>query len=96
METIPTNKKPVRAFFVEITDCYGGEPNYSWVRRYKVNAVSERGALQKANRQHGYRWRKYNDDGDSVSYRSYSDATCCFITEWADDYHENYMHVEAL
>ena len=85
-----------REYFIEMTDVYGGEPNYSWVRRYKTRAVSERGALQKLQRRHGYNWRKTHDDGESVSYRSNSGSTCCFITEWADEYHENYLHVEEL
>lgn len=31
---------------IEITDTFGGEANYCWIRRYIVKAVSELGAVQ--------------------------------------------------
>lgn len=43
-------------YFVEITDTFSGESNYSWVRRYLVNAKSERGAVQKIAREYGAGW----------------------------------------
>lgn len=32
-------------YFVEVTDIYGGEANYSWVTRHAIRAKSERGAV---------------------------------------------------
>ena len=34
-------------YFVEITDNFGGEANYSWVTRYKIHANTMRGAVNK-------------------------------------------------
>lgn len=31
-------------YFVEVTDTFGGEANYCWVRRYKVSASSKLGS----------------------------------------------------
>ena len=33
-------------FYVEVTDTFGGELNYCWVRRYAVKAKTERGAMR--------------------------------------------------
>ena len=78
-----------RFFFVEITDTYAGEANYSWVTRHKVRATTKRGALIRVNRDSGlgFRW-----DGCS-RYDSRSGATCAFIDEWDDDTHGQLFHV---
>ena len=31
-------------YFIEVTDVYGGEANYSWVTRHIIRANSTRGA----------------------------------------------------
>ena len=51
-----------RYFYFEMTDTFGGELNYSWVKRYKVKAKSTRGALQIVSRLTGYNFRKYLDN----------------------------------
>lgn len=76
-------------FFVEITDTFGGEANYSWVTRHKVRASSARGALVRINRDSGLGFRSVGCD----RYDSRSGATCAFITEWDDDAHANYSHI---
>lgn len=50
-------------FYIEVTDTFGGELNYCWVRRYAVLAATERGAMRVvgnhdgyALRYDGYRW----------------------------------------
>ena len=67
-------------FFVEMTDTYGGDANYSWVNRFIVSASSERGAISKVTRKTGYRCRsagyggRYNVPG----------ACVCYFVEWVD------------
>lgn len=76
-----------RAFFVEITDTYGGEANYSWVTRHKVFASTVRGAMVRLGRESGLSFRKVSDFGDVVRYDSESGATCAFVSAWSDDEH---------
>ena len=71
---------PLETFIVEITDTYGGEANYCWVRRYTVQARNLRGAIQIISRKTGYTWRKDWDDGDTVRYNARGACVCCFIT----------------
>jgi hypothetical protein len=77
-------------FFIEITDTFGGEANYSWVTRHKVRATSERGALIRVNRDSGLGFRSVGGG----RYDSRSGATCCFIDRWDDDTHSQYLHVQ--
>lgn len=76
-------------FFVEITDTFGGEANYSWVTRHKVRAKTERGALIRVNRDSGL---GFHTAGGS-RYDSRSGATCCFIEEWDEDAHSQMPQV---
>jgi hypothetical protein len=78
-----------RHYFVEITDTFGGEANYSWVTRHKVRASSERGALIRVNRDSGLGLHSVG----CGRYDSKSGATCAFIDEWSDDDHSQLMHV---
>ena len=80
-------------FFVEITDTFGGEANYSWVTRHKVKASTIRGAVVRINRDSGLGFRKTHDMGDSTRYDSHSGATCAFIEQWDDSTHNEAFHV---
>lgn len=57
---------------VEITDTFGGEANYCWVRNYTVTSSSIRGAVAKAGKLFGVSgWRKaYGDEWESTYRRS--------------------------
>ena len=81
-------------YFVEITDTCGGEANYSWVTRLKVDASTMRGAINKVAKNTGLQWRKDGDYGDMLRYNSKSDATCFFISDWQDDEHGLYSYKE--
>jgi hypothetical protein len=83
-------------YFVEITDTFGGEANYSWVTRHKVRASSPRGAMIRVNRDSGLGFRRTADYGDSLRYDSRSGATCAFVSEWDDAAHGGYMLVNEL
>ena len=58
-------------YFVEITDTYGGEANYSWVTRHLVRASSVRGAVWRISRDSGMKWHSVGCD----RYDSDSGAT---------------------
>lgn len=83
-------------FYVEITDTFGGEANYSWVTRHKVSAKNRRGAVNKLSRDSGMAWRCVWDYGDSARYDSKSGATCFFISEWDDAEHGEYSRVNEI
>jgi hypothetical protein len=83
-------------FFVEMTDTYGGEANYSWVNRFLVTASSELGAIRKVTTRTGYRARsvgcdRYNVPGACISY----------FVEWVDAdqakaLQDNYSRIEVF
>lgn len=75
----------MKLFFIEITDVYGGEANYSWVTRHIIKAKSKLGAINKLSRRSGLRWRN-----DGFRYLSTSGATCAFIDQYDSEYHSNY------
>ncbi len=72
-------------YYVEITDTYGGEANYSWVTRHVIRAKSERGAICALTRRSGIHWRN-----DGHRYLSKSGATCAFIADYESEYHKDY------
>lgn len=67
-------------FLVEITDTYGGEANYSWVRRFAVSATTQRGAICKVSKETGYKFRF-----DGVRYNVPSAAVCAFVDDNPSD-----------
>ena len=67
-------------FNIEVTDTFGGEANYSWVRRYTVKAKSMRGAAIYLGRLEGGKWRKDMDCGDMRRYKMIGACICAFIT----------------
>lgn len=65
---------------IEVTDTFGGEANYSWVRRYTCRAISERGAIQWLARNYAPGWR---NDGNG----RYTMVGACIVAfiEQADE-----------
>ena len=72
-------------YYVEITDMFGGEANYSWVTRHVIRAKSERGAVNALSRRSGMQWRF-----DGLRYLSKSGATCAFIDMYEKEFHGDY------
>ncbi|NDD55335.1 hypothetical protein EBZ39_15985 [bacterium] len=72
-------------FFVELTDTYGGEANYAWVKRFKVHASSILGAVRKVGRETGFSFRKNFDCGDLVRYDSKNSCHCIFVSGYTDE-----------
>jgi hypothetical protein len=77
---------PKEFYFVEITDTFGGDANYSWVRRFKVPAASMRQALTLAKHEYfGYMPRhKTSDYGDMVRADFAGMCVCAFV-QWFDE-----------
>lgn len=73
----------MKTFTIEVTDTFSGEANYSWVRRYKCEAKSFLGAIQKFSKFYGGEWRKEYDSGDIARYNMRNACICCFV-EWVD------------
>ena len=68
---------------IEITDTFGGEANYCWVKRYTVQAKSILGAVQKVAREHGTGWKVDYSDGDFARY-NLTNACVCMFVQWAE------------
>lgn len=77
-------------FYVEITDTFAGEANYSWVTRHKVIATTERGAMRKIGRESGLSWHCVGNYGDMQRWDSSSGATCAFVELFDTDTHGHF------
>jgi len=61
--------------YIEVTDLYGGEANYCWVKRYELedidglttNQIVRR--LKRLAELNGVRWRKVAECGDYIQYK---------------------------
>ena len=89
-------RKGQKFFFVELTDTFGGEANYSWVKRYKVTASSFNGAIRKVAKDTYYRFRKEYDTGDMVKYKAIGACVCAFVEEYNELCHADYSRVIEL
>jgi hypothetical protein len=67
-------------FNVEITDTFGGEANYSWVKRYQIKAKSFRGAITALAKKDGSGWRIDWSDGETTRYNLQGACICAFVT----------------
>lgn len=73
---------------IEVTDTFGGEANYSWVKRYELDVVEGHTELQTMRRIKkvigwtGVRCKK-TDWGDMVELRPSNFCNVCFI-RWGD------------
>lgn len=74
----------MNTYYVEMTDTYAGEANYSWVSRFLVKAETMRGAMRKITRHTGYPARKDFDAGDCTRF-NVPGAGLCFFAEWTDE-----------
>ena len=67
-------------FEIEMTDTYGGDANYCWVKRYRIPAKTIRGAINKLARKYGSGWRFEWSDGQTARYNLTGAAICCFVS----------------
>lgn len=69
----------MQTYTIEVTDTFGGEANYSWVKRYLVTANTQRGAILKLSRHYGGEWRNAYHAGDISRYDMKGACICCFM-----------------
>lgn len=74
-----------KAFYIEVTDTFGDEANYSWVTRFKVHAKSELGAIRKVSREMGLRFRKDYEMFEMTKYKALNACICAFLTDYEDE-----------
>jgi len=84
-------------FFVEVTDTYGGEANYTWVHRFKVHATTSRGAMRKVARIMPFTGgvKKDWDTGDMQCWVWRKACVCAFVEGYTDQA-EHMMRVESI
>lgn len=83
-------------YFVEVTDTFGGEANYSWVKRFKVHASSDLGAIRKVSRHTGFAFRKESGLGfDDVMYNAKGCCVCAFLGDYVDQA-EHVLYVTSI
>lgn len=70
-------------FYIEVTDTFGGEANYSWVTRHIVRGENERGAINRFARMSDMHWHSVGCD----RYDSASGLTCLFIEQYDPENH---------
>ena len=75
----------VNFYFIEVTDMYGGETNYSWVTRHVIKAKTLKGAKQRFSMMSGINWHY-----DGLKMVSKSGATCYFIDWYDEEGHSDY------
>ena len=76
-------------FHLEVTDTFGGEPNYCWVKRGHTRAQSRRGvvrAIKALAGWHGWVRVKVEDLGDTLIVRptDTSGVNQIAFADWAD------------
>ena len=77
--------KNTESFYVELTDTYGGEANYNWVKRFIVRAGTFRGAISKVSKETGYSFKCVMDSGEVKRYDVNGNCICAFV-EYADEF----------
>ena len=75
-------------YHVEVTDTFGGEPNYCWVKSFIVSASSPQGAITKVAKETGYRFRKDWDYGDFVRYNAQGACVCASVEYFDPNIHK--------
>jgi len=73
-------------YFIEVTDTFGGDANYSWATRHCIKAKSLRGAVNALSRRSGISWHSVGCN----RYDSKSGATCFFIEEFDPEFHSDF------
>ena len=78
-------------FRLEVTDTFGGEPNYCWVKRSQTKATSRRGVIRALKRLAGWdgwcRVRVHHWDGAYMELRPTASSGVCQVAfaYWESD-----------
>ena len=75
----------MNTFYFEMTDTFGGEPNYCWLKKFEITAKSRHGALMKLSRETGFNFRF-----DGINYQAKNACVCAYEldTEQLGEYWE--------
>ena len=92
---MPRIKPTQSIFYVEVTDSFGGEPNYCWVHRFKVHATTVMGAARKVSREMGLSARLDANYGDITRYDFKGATICAFVMPY-EDQAEHYSNVKSI
>jgi len=60
----------MNTYFFEMTDTFGGEKNYCWIKRFKVTAKSYTHAVSKVSRETGYHFRNIARQYDMKEWKA--------------------------
>lgn len=83
-------------YYVEVTDTFGGEANYIWVRRFKVHANTMRGAMRKVASTMGFGGVKCKWSNVFESEWQWRDANICASVEGYEDQAEHLFGVVSI
>lgn len=83
-------------YYIELTDTFSGEANYSWVHRFLVRAQTPLGAIRKVTRHTGHPARKEYDTGDLIRYNVPNACMCYFSIYVEEGERENYTNTVHL
>ena len=95
--TLMHDGEPVQEFrpqtiTIEVTDTFGGEPNYAWVRRYKIRHapdVSDLALTRRVKAKIGWSGMpcRTSRHGDMIELRPIGKALVCFVAweDWLDE-----------
>lgn len=72
-------------YSLELTDTFGGDANYSWVRREKIIAKTMRGAVQKFAKELGLNFRKHDGNNENATYYTKSKNCVLFVDIVAEE-----------
>ena len=82
-------------YYIEMTDTFNGEANYSWCHRFLVNARTPLGAIRKVTKETGYPARKEYDTGDLIRYKV-PNACMCYFVSWQGDQRDDDRFIKHL
>jgi hypothetical protein len=76
-------------YYIEVTDTFCGEANYSWVTRHLIKGSTESQAIERFSKLSDTVWCWV----DRNRYDNVRDTVCLFIEEYCEDYHKDYSFI---
>ena len=70
-------------FYFEMTDTFGGETNYSWIKRFAASAKTLRGAVSIVSREVGYNFRSNHGKYGGNSYKAIRACIALYEVEYS-------------
>lgn len=63
-----------------MTDIFGGDANFAWMKRYVISANTQRGAISKLTKVTGFNFR-IEYESESSRYNAKNASVCAFIED---------------